>query len=162
VDASTSDGSNTTDGPIVGDAAAVDASPIDGGQSMDGSSTDCDVSPTFSSIYSSILDQTTGAGSCVIASCHGPFPSGGLQMNMGTDATYTHLLLDSTFDVVARMMYPHRIVPMDPSHSFFYLKISEANPPGSTGQREPEGAPPLSNCRIDAIRTWIEAGAMNN
>jgi hypothetical protein len=153
-DASADDaGTNGNDASSASDAT----SGSDASTSSD-ASTQCDVTNTFTSIYNVILKTNT----CAIASCHGPFPSGGLQMNTGQMQAFTALTVDSTFDFDAKGMYPHRVVAGDPAHSFMYLKVSEDNPPGSTHQRMPSGLPPLSDCRISAIQSWIQDGARNN
>lgn len=56
-----------------------------------------------------------------------------------------------------------RVKPGDPDSSLIYVKVSEicAQPPPDcpTGERMPKGFAPLSPTQIEAIRTWIAAGA---
>lgn len=50
------------------------------------------------------------------------------------------------------------VVPEEPENSPLYDKISSSDP--QFGARMPQGGPPLSNDDIEAIRQWIEEGAL--
>lgn len=52
-----------------------------------------------------------------------------------------------------------RIAPSDPANSYLYRKITGA---GITGDRMPQGLPPLSDRDISLIRDWIRRGAPND
>jgi hypothetical protein len=56
-----------------------------------------------------------------------------------------------------------RVKPGDPDSSLIYVKVSDicAQPPPDcpTGERMPKGFSALSASEIEAIRTWIAAGA---
>lgn len=52
-----------------------------------------------------------------------------------------------------------RIAPGDPSNSYLYRKITGS---GITGDRMPQGLPPLSDEKIKLIRDWIRRGAPND
>jgi hypothetical protein len=151
------DGSASFDASLAADSG----NPADAGGN-DGSTGNCDTMPHFSSIYSVILSKSMGNGACAVPSCHGPFPSGGLEMDKGKDMAFAALTTGGTFDSQAKTTIPDRVKAGDPMHSFLYLKISEDTPPGTTGSRMPLGATPLSQCEIDAFKTWIMNGAMND
>jgi hypothetical protein len=134
-----------------------------GGGGGDAMNVTCDTTPHFSSIYSVILGRATGPGACALAGCHGSPPgSSGLEMDRGKDMAYTALLMGGTSDAQAKTAFPSRVKAGDPTHSFLYLKVSEAMPPGSFGTRMPLGGNPLPQCEIDAIAMWITQGAMND
>lgn len=52
-----------------------------------------------------------------------------------------------------------RVKPGDPANSYLYRKITGA---GITGDRMPQGLPPLSQAHIDLVRDWIRRGAPND
>ena len=51
------------------------------------------------------------------------------------------------------------VVPGDSSTSLLFLKL-QATPP--CGDRMPQGGSPLSAASLEMVRSWIDAGAMNN
>lgn len=53
----------------------------------------------------------------------------------------------------------NRITPNDPTSSYLYRKITGA---GITGDRMPQGAPPLADAQIRLVRDWIRRGAPND
>lgn len=52
-----------------------------------------------------------------------------------------------------------RVTPNDPAASYLYRKITGT---GITGERMPQGAPPLSGQKIQLVRDWIRRGAPND
>ncbi len=52
-----------------------------------------------------------------------------------------------------------RVQPNDPASSYLYRKITGA---GITGDRMPQGLPPLSDAQIALVRNWIRRGAPND
>ena len=52
-----------------------------------------------------------------------------------------------------------RIAPGDAPNSYLYRKITGA---GITGDRMPQGGPPLSDAQISLVRDWIRRGAPND
>ena len=52
-----------------------------------------------------------------------------------------------------------RIQPGDPANSYMYRKITGA---GITGDRMPQGLPPLDDAKIKLVRDWILRGAPND
>ncbi len=53
-----------------------------------------------------------------------------------------------------------RVVPGDPDNSYLIMKLEGT--PGVVGLQMPQGRDPLSGSQIQAIRDWIEAGALDN
>lgn len=52
-----------------------------------------------------------------------------------------------------------RVAPNDPANSYLYRKITGA---GITGDRMPQGLPPLGDAQIALVRDWIRRGAPND
>lgn len=52
-----------------------------------------------------------------------------------------------------------RVTPGDPTNSYLYRKIIGSN---ITGDRMPQGLPPLSDAQIKLVRDWIRRGAPND
>ena len=52
-----------------------------------------------------------------------------------------------------------RIKPGDPPNSYLYRKIIGS---GITGDRMPQGLPPLSDAQIKLVRDWVRRGAPND
>ncbi|MHB0968644.1 MAG: hypothetical protein ACYC7A_09805 [Thermoanaerobaculia bacterium] len=52
-----------------------------------------------------------------------------------------------------------RVAPNDPANSYLYRKITGA---GITGDRMPQGLPPLDEAKIRLVRDWIRRGAPND
>jgi hypothetical protein len=52
-----------------------------------------------------------------------------------------------------------RVEPNDPDNSYLFRKITGA---GITGDRMPQGLPPLSEAQIALVRDWIRRGAPND
>jgi hypothetical protein len=53
----------------------------------------------------------------------------------------------------------NRVTPNDPASSYLYRKITGA---GITGDRMPQGLPPLTDAQIALVRNWIRRGAPND
>src|SRR5262249_1334251 len=134
----------------------IDAGPADTGPVQ------CDVMPTYSSLYTNIF----GSGRCAVGGCHAGVFSGGLDMGMGKDMALSVLVNADTFCqspcTTAKTGFPKRVVPMSSATSFLYEKLASANPAnGAGGSQMPLGSR-LMDCEIAAIKTWIDDGAMNN
>jgi hypothetical protein len=52
-----------------------------------------------------------------------------------------------------------RVTPSDATNSYLYRKVTGA---GITGDRMPQGLPPLSDAQIKLVRDWIRRGAPND
>jgi hypothetical protein len=141
-------GGDVIDGGIV----QMDASTGDGG---------CRVEPTFTSLH----DNLFSTSSCTGAGCHNSMQAGGLDLTGGKAAVLAELTQESTAEAGTGM--PNRVLEMDSMNSFLYRKLTDDDPPGAAS-RMPLGCnfiqPPncLPQCEVDAVRDWIEAGAMDN
>lgn len=135
----------------VAGALALTACGNDNGDSGDDDNTnDCTVMATWSSIHGDLLSTPT----CATSSCHAPpTSSGGLDFSQ--DAATVHGSLVGAPSEYIQATRATRIVAGTSTASWFYVKISEPLPPGG---RMPSGGA-LSQCDIDMIRTWIQAGA---
>jgi hypothetical protein len=160
------------DGGHLLDAGNPDATIVDGGPPTDGGATDggevCDVTPTFTSIYAKIFSASvTPFPTCALSGCHAPVTSAMLDMSGSKDMAYAALVGADTFcqspcQPDAKAMFPKRVVAGSADTSFLYEKISKNSPAGGKGgTRMPQGGA-LTSCEIDAIKQWINDGAMNN
>jgi hypothetical protein len=105
------------------------------------------IPPHLSSIETEIF-----AHNCTFSSCHGATPEKDMSLVAPTYATITGV--PST--EVPTMM---RIAPGDPDGSYLLQKISSPTP--LDGVRMPPDQP-LAQNKIDAIRIWIAAGALDD
>jgi hypothetical protein len=104
--------------------------------------------PTFTEVQTEVFDQ-----SCVFSACHkGASPAG--EMNLELDAYDDIVNVPSTQHATKV-----RVKPGDPSGSYLMDKL--LNMPVMGTDEMPPGAP-LSEARIDMIRAWIEAGALDD
>ncbi|MHB1845153.1 MAG: hypothetical protein ACYCWW_10000 [Deltaproteobacteria bacterium] len=56
-----------------------------------------------------------------------------------------------------------RVVPGNASQSFLYLKITQTGTTSQYGQpMPPSGSPPLPSQLVEAVQSWINAGAQND
>ena len=104
---------------------------------------------TFSSIQQNIL--TPG---CARSGCHlGGNAEAGLNLQAGV--AFQNLVNVQSTEDAQRL----RVEPNNANNSYFFRKI--AGNSGIAGSRMPVGGR-LSNDQIDAVRDWINAGALNN
>lgn len=108
-----------------------------------------DPSATFTRVQNEIFTPT-----CAALGCHDLL---GRQQNLLLTAGSAYA---QTVGVPsAQMPSLRRIAPGDPAISYLYRKITGA---GITGDRMPQGQPPLSDAEIGLIRDWIRRGAPND
>jgi hypothetical protein len=105
--------------------------------------------PTLTSLKASIFTPQ-----CALPGCHAvPFPEQGMDLSAGNVYAYT-------VGVNSVELSPYkRIDPGNAADSYLYMKI--AGDPRIIGDRMPFGGM-LTAVEIDAVRTWIEAGAKND
>ena len=113
------------------------------------------LTPTFTSIYTERLSKPEF---CAADGCHNTGNAGGQNYTAAKDAVRTTLLAD-TIHPVGRTTWPKRVVPGEPDSSFLLVKLSDPDPPGD---RMPLGRPMLQQCDLDAIRSWITNGALDD
>jgi hypothetical protein len=132
-------------------AACSSAGAGDATGTSNGGATTCAVEPTFASIYARVLTTPT----CAVSGCHATPGQSALSLDGSADAVY-HALVDAPSSGSLLL----RVAPGAPDASFLYRKLAEETPP--SGARMPEGAAPLAACEIDAVKSWIAAGAPKN
>ena len=108
-----------------------------------------DETATFTRVQNEIFTPT-----CAVIGCHHPIGQQSQQILTAGQAyamTVNHASVE--------MPSLSRVKPFDPANSYLYRKITGA---GITGDRMPQGLPPLSDAQIKLIRDWIRRGAPND
>ncbi|MDP9149433.1 MAG: hypothetical protein M3O36_05775 [Myxococcota bacterium] len=109
---------------------------------------------TFTAVYAII---TT---SCLPCHATGGGATGGM-LDMSTQATaYTNLVGKTAAGSACAATGGTRVVPGMATASLLYNKVSVATP--RCGMRMPRGAAPLPAADVMLIRSWINAGALND
>lgn len=111
------------------------------------------IEPTFSSIQSKLFNP-----SCTTSSCHGSTGKGGLTLVAGS--SYAALINVRSENDGAHTPKFFRVLPGKPDSSFLYIKLT--SPSSLQGDRMPQVGSALSQQYTDAVRTWIQNGALNN
>lgn len=93
---------------------------------------------------------------CLAAGCHNTQAQAG-SMDLTTGLSYDQLVNVTPSNPVAQSAGLRRVVPFDPNSSFLLIKLT--GPGAGEGSQMPQGMYPLSPSDIDAIRSWILAGA---
>ncbi len=101
--------------------------------------------PTFSFLQQEVFNR-----SCALNGCH----VGSQRPDLRANNAFASIL-----DVASSRGTPY-ITAGDPDNSYLYLKVSGAS--GISGGPMPRGRPDLSRSVLDAMREWIESGALNN
>jgi hypothetical protein len=116
-----------------------------------GSPQDCTEDDTFNVIQQKIF----GAKGCRVASCHGEFEAGALDLRAG--AAHFSLVDQpaSTPGAAGEML----VVPGDPDRSFLWRKLAGLLDEDEGEQMPATGAAPLDALELELVRSWIEAGA---
>ncbi|HVR61651.1 MAG TPA: hypothetical protein VMU50_07110 [Polyangia bacterium] len=115
--------------------------------------------PTFSAIYAEVFVLGT-KGQCNY--CHdrpaNEISNGKLDMGHTQAAAFAAIVGVASASAKCgggRQL----VVPGDPENSLFYLKLGPAHP---CGDRMPQGATPLTDGQLEAVRSWIASGAKND
>lgn len=108
-----------------------------------------DPTATFARIQSEIFTPT-----CAQLGCHDPLGQQQQQV-LSAGRAYASIVNKPSVEMPSLM----RILPGDPSNSYLYRKITGI---GITGDRMPQGRPPLTAAQIKLIRDWILRGAPND
>ena len=108
-----------------------------------------DTTATFTRVQNEIFTPT-----CANIGCHDPLGQQS-QMVLSAGRAYASTVNVSSVEMPALM----RVKPDDPANSYLYRKITGA---GITGDRMPQGLPPLSDAQIKLVRDWIRRGAPND
>lgn len=105
--------------------------------------------PTLTQLQASIFSPR-----CGVPGCHGlPAPEQGMNLSDGNTYAYTVGVSSVELSIYKR------VSPRDAADSYLYMKI--AGDPRIAGDRMPFGGR-LSDMEIEAVRAWIDAGALNN
>ncbi len=101
------------------------------------------------------VQQDVFSASCAFSGCHGgSSPAQGLSLSPGQSWA-------NTVNVPSRQQPSLDLVePGDPEQSYLWRKVTGA--PGISGARMPFGAAPLDPAQLDLLRSWVEAGALDN
>lgn len=91
---------------------------------------------------------------CAVAGCHDPI---GRQSELVLTAGQSYSNLVNRPSVQLPVL--NRVTPGDHENSYLYRKVTGVN---ITGDRMPQGLPPLSEDQIRLIRGWIRRGAPND
>jgi hypothetical protein len=139
---------------IAGCDGGTDDDNTDDGQN-DAGTLPC-LEPNFTSIYEGRLSDTM---TCAGSGCHDAATAGGGQNYTLSKADVHATLLGDTVNTIGAPMWPKRVVAGSPDDSFFWIKLSRNDAPLG---RMPLAMPPLQQCDLDAIETWIMNGAAND
>lgn len=107
---------------------------------------------TYHEIQDNIFDK-----SCANSACHAP-PQNSSNLNLTYGQSYPDLVNRVPRNAAAAAAGMKLIDPGNPDNSFLLTKLMDLENP-NYGQRMPFGMGPLHKGKIDAIRTWIAAGA---
>jgi hypothetical protein len=114
---------------------------------------------TFTQIYSEIFPLGTKA-QCNY--CHDR-PANEISngmLNMGHTQTDSYAAVVGTSSMSAKCGGTYTlVVPGESSASLLFLKLEETPP---CGDRMPQGGSPLTSAQLEMVRSWVDAGAMNN
>lgn len=109
-----------------------------------------DASATLTRVQMEIFTPT-----CAQLGCHDTFGQQS-QLVLTSGRAYSELVNRDSVEIPALK----RILPLDPARSYLYMKVIAA--PGITGDRMPQGLPPLTDAQTRLIRDWIRRGAPND
>lgn len=107
---------------------------------------------TYHDIQDNIFDK-----SCANGACHAP-PANAANLNLTYGQSYQDLVNRIPRNPAAAAAGMKLIDPENPENSFLLTKLMESENL-DFGGRMPYGMGPLHNAKIDALRTWITAGA---
>lgn len=107
---------------------------------------------TYHDIQDYVFDR-----SCANSSCHAS-PQNSANLNLTYGQSYHDLVNRVPRNAAAAAAGMKLIDPGNPDNSFLLTKLMGSENP-NFGTRMPFGAGPLHNGKIEAIRTWIAAGA---
>ena len=108
-----------------------------------------DPTATFTRVQNEIFTPT-----CASIGCHDPL---GQQSQMILTPSRAYAMTVNVNSV--EMPNLARVKPNDPTNSYLYRKITGS---GITGDRMPQGLPPLTAAQITLVRDWIRRGAPND
>ena len=108
-----------------------------------------DPTATFTRVQNEIFTPT-----CASSGCHDPLGQQS-QLVLTAGRAYSNTVNVASVEMPGLL----RVAPGDPANSYLYRKITGA---GITGDRMPQGLPPLSDAQLRLVRDWIRRGAPND
>ena len=108
------------------------------------------IEPTLTSIQTSVFTP-----SCALPGCHAP-PSPQRGMDLSEGMAHANVVNVPS----GEQPQLNRVTPANPNDSYLYMKVT--GDPRILGSRMPRGAAPLTSEALEAIRSWIESGALDN
>jgi len=108
-----------------------------------------DPTATFTRVQNEVFTPT-----CAQLGCHDPLGQQSQQV-LSNGRAYANTVNVPSVELPSIA----RVKPGDPANSYLYRKITGA---GITGDRMPQGLPPLSDAQIKLVRDWIRRGAPND
>jgi hypothetical protein len=115
----------------------------------DGGGDPIDTTATLTRVQNEIFTPT-----CAQIGCHNTLGQQS-QLILTAGRSFEQTVLRSSVEMPSLF----RVQPNDPANSYLYRKITGA---GITGDRMPQGLPPLSDAQIKLVRDWIRRGAPND
>ena len=114
-----------------------------------GSTEPIDPTATFTRVQTEIFTPT-----CAQLGCHDTIGRQEQQI-LSSGRAYANTVGVASVEMPSLM----RVTPGDPTNSYLYRKITGS---GITGDRMPQGLPPLTDAQIKLVRDWIRRGAPND
>jgi hypothetical protein len=108
-----------------------------------------DPTATFTRVQAEVFTPT-----CATAGCHSTV---GTQSNLVLTPARSYAAIVGVASV--EMPQVLRVAPGDPAGSYLYRKLTGTN---ITGDRMPQGLPPLPADKLKLVRDWIRRGAPND
>lgn len=108
-----------------------------------------DQTATFTRVQTEVFTPT-----CASVGCHDLLARQS-ELVLVAGRAYANTVNQPSVEIPSLM----RVAPNDPNNSYLYRKITGA---GITGDRMPQGQPPLSDAQIRLVRDWIRRGAPND
>lgn len=108
-----------------------------------------DPNATFTRVQNEIFTPT-----CAVIGCHDPIGRQS-QLLLTSGTAYANIVNVPSVEMPSLP----RIKPGDPQNSYLYRKVTGA---GITGDRMPQGGPPLTDAQLSLVRDWIRRGAPND
>ncbi len=133
--------------PGNGDGLDVNGRPLDSIDGSDNSNNDGPVQANYADIQTRVFTL-----SCALSGCH-TGPAAPLGLRLDANSAFD-LLINQPSQQVSELL---RIKPGDPDNSYLVQKIEGT---AASGSQMPRNQAPLSVKTIQAIRDWIQAGAL--
>lgn len=108
-----------------------------------------DPTATFTRVQTEVFTPT-----CAVLGCHDTLGQQS-QLVLSQGRAFTNIVNVASVEIPSLM----RVTPGNANDSYLYRKVTGA---GITGDRMPQGGPPLSDAQIALIRNWIRRGAPND